>query len=316
MGFKNPDFRKLLEHAKAKRLQVLVPHIAWEEWRTQLLEESLELVRDLRTAHQKLAHKMAGNLLLDGLEHPALVLWSDDEVDGHSKKTMQIFAASNGIEVPKIGVDHAERAWQRFFTAGPPFNRVEKRTNRRKDIPDSWILEAAIDLKAQYPNLRALCCDEALSTALRSCDIETDYGPTAKASEITRAFLEQLETEVTSPASATQEIPAAPTPATGSRKEPELAAVLAEAQREFMDLDVRVLGYVAYLGTPTKNQLFELLEKSGVSVDMARNATERLALVKVIVDIGNHYLPGDKQAGEQAAAQVEPEIIKLLEGDA
>jgi len=313
VGFKDPDFRKVLEHAKAKRLRVLVPHIAWEEWRTQLLEEHLKLVRDLRAADERLARKMARNFLLNGLERPLLVLWPDDEVDGHSKKTMQAFAANNGIEVVNIGADHAERAWRRFFTVAPPFNPVKKREDRRKDIPDSWILEAAIDLKAQYPNLRALCCDEALSVALNACDIETDYG---QAREITTTFLEQLEAELTPPAPAVQEIPGEPRPVVEPEKKPELDAVLAKAQREFKDLEVRFLGYVTYLETPTKEQLYELLEKSGVPVDMARNVAERLAIAQLIIDTGNHYLPGDKEAGDRAAALVEPEIIKLLENDA
>jgi hypothetical protein len=316
VGFKSPDFQKVLKHAQAKRLQVLVPHVAWEEWRTQLLEEPLKMVRDLRAAYEKLVSKMAGDHFLNGLERPVLVLWPDNEVDGHSKKSMQVFAANNGIEVVKMDVDHAERAWGRYFTVAPPFNSVESRVNRRKDIPDSWILEAAIDLKAQYPNLRALCCDEALSDALNVYEIETHYGSPVMAGEITRTFLEQLEADLVPPAPAVQDIPAEPGTPIEPPKEPELAVVLAEAQREFKDLEVRVLGFVTYLETPTKEQLFRLLERSGVPVEMARNVAERLVFAKLIVDTGNHYLPGDKQAGERAVALVEPEIIKLLENGA
>lgn len=316
MGFNNPDFRKLLEHAKAKRLHILVPYIAWEERRTQLLENSLKLVRNLREAYERLTTNMADNLLLDGLERPGLVLWPDDEIDGHSIKTMKAFAESNGIKVVKIGDDHAERAWKRFFTAAPPFDPIKKREDRRKDIPDSWILETAIDLKAQYPNLRALCCDEVLSNALKTCNIETDYGPTDKAGEITRTFLDQFEAELAPPAPPVQEISAEPAPAAEPPKEPELAAVLAEAQRQFKDMELKVFGYVAYLETLPKEQLFRLLERSGVAVEMARNVADRLVLAKLIVDTGNYYLPGDKQAGERAAALVEPDIIKLLENSA
>lgn len=318
MGFNDPDFRKVLEHAKAnpKRLQVLVPHVAWEERRTQLLEERLKMVRDLRAAYEKLLGKMAGDLLLDGLERPALVLWPENEIDGHSQKTMQIFAANNGIEIVRIGVDHAERAWQRFFTVAPPFNPVKKRDERRKDIPDSWILEAAIDLKMQYPNLRAICCDEALSNALNTCNIETYYGPPEKARDITRTFLDQLEAELAPPLPAVPITPPSQGPIAGAPKETDLATVLAQAQREFTNLEVTVLGYVTYLQTPPKEQLFELLEKSGIPIDMARNVAERLALAKLIVDTGNYYIPGDKHAGERAAALIEREIIKLLENDA
>lgn len=313
VGFSDPDFRKLLEHAKAKRLQVLVPHIAWEELRTHLLEQRLKLMRELRAAHERLVKKVTGDLLLDGLESPALVLWRDEEAENHSKKAMQAFAAGNGIEVIRIRPDHAERAWDRFFGVKPPFDSAKGREERRKDIPDSWILETAIDLKAQYPNLRAFCCDVALSTALNASGIEADYASPDKAREMTRAFLEKLEAELAPPPP--QELPAAPLPEAPPAKEADLDAVLDQAQGEFKNVEIKVLGFVTYLETPTKDELFALMEKSGVPADVARNAAERLALAKLVVDTGNYYLPENKEAGEQAAALVEPEIIRLLKGE-
>ena len=268
----------------------------------------------MRAAYKKLASEMVSDFLLEGLKLPPLALWSDDAVASHSKKTMQVFAASNGIEVIEIGVDHAERAWERYFAVAPPFNPDSKRQDRRKDIPDSWILEAAIDLKAKYPNLRALCCDKQLSDALNASDIETDYGTPEKAGELTGTLLDQLAAELAPPAPAVQESPDEPCPVASS--EPGLDAVLAELQSEHKNLEVRVLGYVAYLETPAKDQLFDLLRKSGVPVEMARNVAERLVLAKLIVDTGNHYLAADREAGDQAAARVEAEIIELLESDA
>jgi PIN domain len=203
-SFGDPDFRKLLEHSKAKRLQILVPHIVWEERRTQLLEERLKMVQELRNAHERLLRKMAGDPLLDGLEEPALAVWSEEVVDDHSKKVMQQFAIANGIEVVRIGSDHAERAWQRFFAIAPPFDPVMKREDRRKDIPDSWILETAIDLKGQHKNLCAFCCDEALTSALRFYEIETYYCPPDKARETTRDFLGLLEAELAPPGEPTK----------------------------------------------------------------------------------------------------------------
>jgi hypothetical protein len=82
---------------------------------------------------------------------------------------------------------------------------------------------------------------------------------------------------------------------------------------QFKDLDTKILGYVGYLETPSKDQLFNLLSRSGVSIEIARNAAERLAIAGLITDTGNHYLPGNKEATGLAAASIEPEIIKLLE---
>jgi hypothetical protein len=77
-------------------------------------------------------------------------------------------------------------------------------------------------------------------------------------------------------------------------------------------LDLKAFGFVAYMGEVAKAQLIDLLARIGVSVEMARNAAERLAFAGVLIDTGNHYLVADKAAGKQAAAVVEAEIIELL----
>ena len=73
-----------------------------------------------------------------------------------------------------------------------------------------------------------------------------------------------------------------------------------------------MLGYIAYLGSATKEQLFNLLSQSGMSAEVAKNVAERLRIAALIRDTGNHYLPNDMAASELAASAVEPEIIELL----
>jgi hypothetical protein len=92
----------------------------------------------------------------------------------------------------------------------------------------------------------------------------------------------------------------------------ELSALLAQAQKPFENLDRKVLGYVAYLGSASKEQLFNLLSQSGVSIEVAKNVAERLIISGLIRDTGNHYLPGDPGTAELAAGATEPEIIELL----
>jgi hypothetical protein len=94
-----------------------------------------------------------------------------------------------------------------------------------------------------------------------------------------------------------------------------LAAVIEKAQLSFKSLEEKVLGYICYLENPTKEQLFELLDKSGTPLDLARNVAERLVLAKLVTDTGHYYLPVDKAIAKEAAAFVEPEIIKLLRDD-
>jgi hypothetical protein len=93
----------------------------------------------------------------------------------------------------------------------------------------------------------------------------------------------------------------------------EIAHLLAQARNNFEDLDLKILGYVAYLGTPGKEQLLRLLSQSGVNVDAARNVVDRLVLSEFVRDTGNHYLPADRRIGDIAAGTVEGEIIALLQ---
>ncbi|QHP70956.1 hypothetical protein EI171_28900 [Bradyrhizobium sp. LCT2] len=92
----------------------------------------------------------------------------------------------------------------------------------------------------------------------------------------------------------------------------KLVSLLTGAQKPFENLDRTVLGCIAYLGDPTKHQLFELLGQLGIAIELARNVAERLAISGLIRDTGNHYLPNDAALAKLAAAAMEPEIIQVL----
>src|SRR6266480_550604 len=318
VGLRSPDFQKLLELAKANTVKLLVPHIAWEEQRTQFLDETFERMRKVRDAFSNLNVRYSRDFLLEGLPAPGLVLWEEKEVYEKSKETMRAFAVRNKIEIVEIAPDHAVRSWDRYFSVGLPFDPKEEREERRKDIPDSWILACALDLKGMYPNLRALCGDVRLSDALEAHGISVyRITQTKKAAEVTRDVMAAIEAELAPEPAKTAwktrdaAYKAEPSPATATDG---VMAALAGAESDFRDLEIKVLGYVASLDTVGKDQLFDLLGRVGIPAEKARNAAERLTLVGILVDTGNHYLVGNKTAGEQAAKVVEPEIIKLLGG--
>jgi hypothetical protein len=93
----------------------------------------------------------------------------------------------------------------------------------------------------------------------------------------------------------------------------QVARALGESRLESEGLDARVLGFVSYLGDPTKEQLLSMLARSGVKSELAKNVADKLVIAGILVDTGNHYLVKDKNAGEAAEVLVEAEIIKLLE---
>ena len=170
--FNHPDFRMLLQLSKEGDLKLFIPHIVWEERRTQLLDKLYSKVRGLNESLEQLKSQSSGNILVQGLTAPILTIWDKPEIEAKSKKVMADFASDNKITIVPPGHDHAERAWERYFNIDPPFDpRITDRVKRRKDIPDSWIFEVAIDLHGKHPGLSALCDDGALADAMQSIGI-------------------------------------------------------------------------------------------------------------------------------------------------
>lgn len=295
IGFSHPDFRKLLQHSREGRIKLLVPHVAWEERRTQFAETAVGNVRKVRKEYDNLVAQLPNNFVLQHLPTPDLKIWTKEEIDTKSKEAMSAFAEENKIEVIPLAPDHAERAWSRYFDVGPPFKQDQPRENRRKDIPDSWIVEAALDAREKYQNLVALCMDGGLSEALE--------GIRVRVYKDTKEVLDGIEVGVG------ERVPEA-------RKEQAAADLLAQALlgagEQFREAEQKVLGFVGYLGDVPKQKLIQLLNQAGISEQIAVNAAERLALSKLIVDTGSHYLVGDEVASEAAAKSVELEIIRLL----
>lgn len=311
VSFGDGDLQKLLRYSREGELQIFVPHIVWEERRTQLLEDAKDDVTKLRAAFQKVVDRAGRDLVLSGLPRPSLGIWSDVDMDGNSRAMLASFAAQHKIQIVEIGSDHATRAWERYFTVGLPYKASQPREHRRKDIPDAWILEAAIDLARLHPKMVALCPDGKLSDALTAIPIDVFKTASEILDRIERSISDQPST-TPSPEAAAQSVPAAAGEELLVAPHEELARLLDRAQASSRELDIKVAGFVTYLDGPTKGQLVDLLTRSGLSEDLINNGIGRLVLTGVIRDTGNHYLPADRKIGELAAATVENDIISLL----
>ncbi len=303
-GFDDPDFRKLLQLSKDGSLRIYIPYIVWEERRTQLIDKLYNGARKLSESFETLKSQFSGSIFVQDLSPPALSIWSKAEIVAKSKKVMADFAAENKIEIVPLAKDHAERSWQRYFDVDLPFNpEMEKRVDRRKDIPDAWIFETVIDLHQKYPELFSLCRDGGLSTAIRTLGINVFKESRQVMDEIEKILDTKPE------AKAVISDKAMPMMVT---TENELDVVLTHARDTFKDLDTKVLGYVNYLGPVSKEQLFKLLSRSGMDEEIAKNIADRLVITGIITDTGNHYLPVNQQVSELASTLVETEIIRLL----
>src|SRR5687768_15950840 len=167
--FAHPDFRKLLLRSQEGKIRIYIPHIVLEEQRTRILADIHAKLRLARSAFEDAKRVSAFSMFTQDLPDPHMILWSDEDVDRRSSEVMQSFVTDNKIEILGMSPDHATRAWTRYFAVAPPFNPQEQnRVKRREDIPDSWILEAALDLKSRGGNLCALCNDGRLRDALKA----------------------------------------------------------------------------------------------------------------------------------------------------
>ncbi len=290
--FAHPDFQKLLLRSQEGKIKIYIPHIVLEEQRTRILGDIHEKLRRAHKAFEDVKRTSGYAMFTQGLPDPHMILWSDEDVDRRSKQVVKSFVEENKIEILNLSPDHAARAWTRYFDVAPPFNPQEPdRVERRKDIPDSWILEAALDLKSRGGNLCALCGDGRLGDALKAEGFEIFNDAQALADRVDAAL-------------AVYPRPALP------RSDKPLREQL--RSRAFEGVDVAVLGFVEAFGTPAKEKLFDLLEKVGFDRRVAEHVAETLVLSGVLQDSGNYLLPADRALAQQAAAEVQHLVLKLL----
>jgi len=305
-NFQHPDLRKLLHLSKGGDLEIFIPHIAWEERRTQMVEDAKGNLNKLILSFESVKRKMETNAVLKGLSNPILRVWNDADIEENSKEAFLAFEIENKITIIPIASDHADRAWARYFGVKPPFNPNESRVNRRKDIPDSWILEAAIDIENKHAGLMALCGDRKLSGALIEAGV--------KVFETAEEVLDAIESAQSSETTEVENVTIAEVSDVDSEGV-KVGQALANAQQEFVDLETKVLGYIVSLDGITKEDLIDVFVQSDVPVEIVKNVAERLSLAGVIKDTGNHYLAKDDEISRLAAASVEEEIIQLLGTD-
>lgn len=312
-GFHDPDYQKLLKYSKSNVVRLFVSYISWEELRTQFLQSACSEVLKLQRQFDTVKRRQPASLILQGLRSPGMDIWDESEIEARSHESMAEFARDNRITVVPIGADHADRAWSRYFEASLPFNReVTDREMRRKDIPDSWILEAAIDVKRDHPDLIAVCHDGNLKGALGEILNIRVFGTVEEVVEHIEGTVQPLNTVKSVK---TQDAAYVPPEEGRVQAEGALATALGEAETQFRTVGTKIIGLVSHLGTPTKDQLCAILEGSGIPIAVTKSVAEQLALGKTIVDTGHHYIPGNKEAGIQAKAAVEAEIIRLVTGN-
>jgi hypothetical protein len=280
LPFQHMDFNRLLQQSQMGKLKIYIPRIVMEEERTAQLEKHLQTVEEIRTRYAKLQRGMQG-LLVQGLAEAHIELWNAVDVEQNSRATFSHFLETNKIEVIEISKEHAANAWERYFKVGPPFNPKEEREARRKDIPDSWILEAGIEVKARNGRHCALVADNKLTNAFEKEGLKVYRDVQSLLDDIDQATaIAPIQRPV---------VEEAPVPLDQLRSP------------EFQDLDVIILGLIDALDTPPKEALFSALEAAGFKRDIAEHEARTLVLSGRLKDADTHFIPTSRALAKQAA---------------
>lgn len=291
--FHHPDFVRLLKLAELGKVKIYLPRIALEEERTAQLKKHENVVLSIIENVAKLERGMLG-MLVEGLLRPRVELWDMNEVARNSVEVFEAFCKRHKIEVIEISIDHAAGAWARYFDVKLPFDATQAREDRRKDIPDSWILEGGRELKRRAGVHCALVCDKKLSGAFKAEEFEV-Y-------DSIQPLLDDVE-------AATAVVPI-------KKPADEEPPVPLDQLRgpDFDGMDVLVLGLIDALDTPSKVNLFAAITRAGYRADVAEHEARTLVLAGRLTETVTHFIPTSGALARAAAGKeiVTNALLKIL----
>lgn len=289
--FGHPNFVRMLRRVQQGFAKLYLPLIALEERRTQLLDEFDQHVAAAASKVNELKKGQLG-MLLEGLPKPELIVPTREEADRESVIALGRYLAEHKIEVLPHTGEHAEKAWARYFSTQPPFNPREKRENRRKDLPDAWILEAVLANTNKPGRHCVVTKDKRLAGTLEQAGVEGWED------------IEKLDAEIG--------VQNAVVPIRGAASAPSVPAVPLDQLRskEFENLDRILLGVIETWKTPGKETLLSRLETLGIRRGVAEIEAKTLELSGALTDTGSHWIPTNRETAKLAS--LDPVVQDLL----
>jgi hypothetical protein len=312
MSHRNPGLVELWRQARAQEIDVYIPEIALEEWRTQKVDELMTAIANVERAIRDVWRR---NIIAEDVENPhdRMPYPSREIVEAKSRERIERFLVDNKIHRLPFSGQHAQNACVRYFGAQPPFDSAKPREQRRQDLPDAWILEAALELRAKYEVhcLLSIDGDQNLAAAFHKEGLHVHRG--------LEDILELLQPVSEAPVAPGPAIPVTQSQTEFAARAPDSLSIadvesalseLASSQRR---LEVAVLGYVNWFAPISQEGLSELLASRGYDAQAVRVTAERLSLANLLTNTGTHYLPGNVRVCEQAAQAVLGEVVDLLD---
>lgn len=311
--------QQLLRFLRAKSGQLFLPEVLHEEY----VKHARKLAREYQDEMNRSAGKLRA-LTGQGIRHDVL---SDETIDRTTVDrlkelepitrigpTKDDLYKSTGQRVtaerpPTTKTDHGFKdcmIWEGVLTL-PAGSNVRVVTHDKgfweKDEFSAVLIGEARDRDIQVRGYKRL---EQLVQELQADTPELNFTD-ATVTETLQSRVELEAVELQRPLE-----PALPKQRGAGTTGREFDEALSRVHESFKGNDGKVLGFIAFLESEGKAQLFALLSQAGITTEVARNAAERLSLAGVVRDIGNHYLIEDRNLARAASATVEQEIIELL----
>lgn len=288
--FGHPNFVRMLRRAQQGVARLYLPQIALEERRTQLLDDFDQHIGAAVTRLNELSKGQLG-MLLAGLPKVELIVPTREDADRQSVIALAKYLAEHKIEVLPHTGEHAEKAWQRYFGTKPPFNPRERRENRRKDLPDAWILEAVLANTDRPGRHCVVTKDKRLAATLTDSGVEVWDD------------LEKLDVEI--------DVKTAVVPIRAAAPAVQPAVPLDQLRsKEFVNLDRILLGVIETWMTPGKEALLSRLETLGIRRAVAEVEAKALEVSGALTDTGSHWVPTNRETAKLAS--LDPIVQELL----
>jgi PIN domain len=316
------DWNRLLRHAKecvinldmTPKLEIHISDVALREYQGKLRDELIDKIEKVKSALKNLEREHGANNLAKRLKFESVIFPTTQEIDLESNNLI-LEMLSSGINKMPIEMHHAAEVWDKYFSWSPPFNvppdtsKIDKpiREKRRTHIPDAWILEAAIDKRANGQIMLCLCKDENLFSALEY------YGHIAHKSA--KDIYEILFSSEKSHSNSNDYPPITKSENT-SVKDNLLDDLLNKSLSPSMyEISLRLLGYLPALEVPSHTSLINQIAKRGYDPELIRAYARILSDTdnEYIKNTGTHFIVGNMEICAQASERVQDEIIAMLD---
>lgn len=325
---KSPVYSELFKFAKGGGLTFCTAELCLLEWSSQKTEHTWKVVEPLYSAtdHRRNNENCSftKKLVPEGLlpdqlrDYKALrQLAFDVAID---------FAESNNIKYEKSTGVHLKRVWDAYFDGEDPFSKKDKKLDRKKDIPDAWILEASKDVfqANEYRHLEhkyAISTDKNMVECLERVGYTVIYLQVPNQTESLNDFIEKMRQEEVGVTNEPDETETSTIQIKGSvaqESESPLDAVLAKTfNDEMKDILLRIIGYIPSLAPIAHDEIIRIVSEKGYDYDLTKSCAIMVSqpTVGILKSTGTHYIVGNQEVCEAAALRVLDEIIAFLNGE-